>query len=272
MALALVLLVPFRRVIISWLAYAVLLIPAMLNAEAFTARATQLGLAKKFTYFTSFSPRFLFQTGDANPRHHVAYGGMLLMTVAAAALIGLFVTIRAARSDRWSRYLLFVFVIAPLPGALAPEAPHALRLIALGVMIVVFAGIGIGALLEVGRAKTERIALAVALFLALVTEALAFRVNHNNLGPLRIDDFDAGYPYAFAMALRGQKPPLCVEDSPYYIHAWWYGALRGIDRSQLPRFVEGTEPRGIVCVGSAPVCDRCRVLIDVRGFVAYRRE
>ena len=272
MALGLALLVPFRRAILAWLAYAVLLIPALLNFEAFTARATQLGLAKGFSYFASFSPQFLFQTGDANARHHVAYGGMLLMTVAAAALGGLIVTIHAARSDRWSRYLLFVFVIAPLPGALAPEAPHALRLIALGVMIVVFAGIGMAALLEVGRARTERVALAAALFLALITEAVAFRVNYNNLGPMRIDDFDAAYPYAFAIALRTQKPPICVEDSPYYIHAWWYGALRGIDRSQLPRFVEGTEPRGAVCVGSAPVCKSCRVLTDVRGFVAYRRE
>lgn len=271
LALGLALVVPFRRAVIAWIVYAVLLIPALLNFDALTARLSEVGLAKNFDYLASFTPRFLFIEGDANPRHHIAYGGMLLATVALAALAGLVVTIRAARNDRWSRYLLFAFVIAPLPGALAPEAPHALRLIAVAVVTVIFAGIGVEAMLEVRR-DALRFALTAALFLALAAEGLAFRAKHDELGPLRVDDFDAGYPYAFTAALRMQKPPIGVEDSPYYIHAWWYGALHGIDRTQLPRFVEGTEPRGRVCVGSAPVCGACRVVVDVRGFVAYRRE
>jgi len=271
MVLGIWLVVPFRRAVIAWVMYAVLMIPALLNFRALTARLSEVGIAEHFHYLATFTPRFLFLEGDTNARHHIAYGGMLLVTVALAALAGLVVTIRAARSDRWSRYLLFVFVIAPLPGALAPEAPHALRLIAVAVVIVIFAGIGVTALLEIPR-EAFRFALTMALFLALAAEGLAFRAKHNELGPLRVDDFDAAYPYAFAAALRMQRPPIVVEESPYYIHAWWYGVLHGIDRAQLPRFSEGTEPLDRVCVGSAPVCGTCRVLADARGFVVYRRE
>jgi hypothetical protein len=269
MAIALVLIVPWRRAAIAWGAYGVLLVPALLNFRAFTARLSEVGVAKSFHYVSAFSPRFLFVEGDANPRHHIAFGGMLLVTVALAALVGIGAAIR--KRDTWSRYLLLMLVLAPIPGALAPEAPHALRLITIGVLIVVFAGIGVSTLAAIPR-EALRVALAMALFLALAAEGLAFRSKFDELGPLRVDDFDAAYPYAFAAALRVRKPPICVEESPYFIHAYWYGALRGIDRAQLPRFDEGTEPRGMVCVGSAPVCPSCRVLVDVRGFVVYRRE
>ena len=160
-----------------------------------------------------------------------------------------------------------MLVVAPVPGALAPEAPHALRLIALGVVIVVFAGLGVETLAAIPR-EALRAALTIALFVALAAEGLAFRAQYNDLGPQRVDDFDAAYPYVFARV----RPPVCIEDSPYYIHAYWYGALRGIPRTQLTRFDEGTEPRGRVCVGSAPVCPACRVLLDARGFVVYRRD
>jgi hypothetical protein len=268
MAVALLLVMPWRRALIAWGAYAVLLIPALLNVRALFARVAEVGLARP-SYFAAFSPSFLFVTGDANPRHHVAFGGMLLVTVALAALVGIGTAIR--NRDPWSRYLLAMLVLAPIPGALAPEAPHALRLIPLGVVLIVFAGIGVSTLAAIPR-EALRAALTIALFLALAAEGLAFRAQYHELAPLRVDDFDAGYPHAFAAVLRMQKPPLCVEESPYYIHAYWYGVLHGVDRAQLPRFNEGTEPDGRVCVGSAPVCATCRVLADARGFVAYRRE
>jgi hypothetical protein len=264
MALALLLVMPWRRALVAWIAYAVLLIPALLNFRALTARLSEVGWS--FDYLSAFSPRFLFLTGDANPRHHVAFGGMLLVTVAIMALVGIGVAIRTR--DAWSRYLLAMLVLAPIPGALAPEAPHALRLIALGVVIVVLAGFGMQSVRLGLKSGGVASALQIALLIALVAEGLAFRTQYNNLGPERVDDFDAGYPHVFARV----RPPVCVEESPYYIHAYWYGTLRGIPRAQLPRFNEGTEPRGRVCVGSAPVCPTCRVLADVRGFVAYRRD
>ena len=268
MAGALLLIVPWRRAAVAWVVYAVLLIPALLNVRALTARVAEVGLGR-FDYFAAFSPGFLFLQGDANPRHHIAFGGMMLISVAIAAIAGIASAIR--RHDRWSRYLLVLLVLAPIPGALAPQAPHALRLITTGVVLVVFAGMGMSAVASISR-EALRAALTIALFVALAAEGLAFRAEFNELGPQRVDDFDAAYPFAFAAALRMQKPPLCVEDSPYFVHARWYGALHGIAAARLPRFDEGTEPRGMVCVGSAPVCPTCRVLADARGFVVYRRE
>jgi len=144
-----------------------------------------------------------------------------------------------------------------------------LRLIATGVLLVVFAGIGVQFLLEL-RVRLRH-GIVIALFVALIAEGLAFRARFHEIGPLRFEEFDAAYPYALAAAARTGRP-IGIEDGLYSIHAWWYGAMRGIDRTKLPRYVEGTEPRGTVMVGTAPPCATCRVLVDYRGFIAYVRE
>jgi hypothetical protein len=273
MALGIVFIVPWRRAWIAWAAYAVPLVPALFNLRAVSARLTEVGVARGnlvASYFSSFSPWFLFVGGDPNGRHHVAFGGMLLVTVALAACGGLAVTIHAARKDPWSRYVLLFLAIAPLPGALAPDAPHALRLVTVGVLIVILAGIGIAALSTM-RQEAFRFALILALFVALGAEAAAFRARYNELGPLRYDEFDAAYPYVMAAALQTGSP-VGVEDAPYYIHAWWYGALRGIERERLPRYAKGREPEATVMLGVEPACEDCRVLVNYRGFIAYQRE
>lgn len=264
MALALLLAIPWRRALIAWAAYAVLLIPALLNFHAVAARVEQVGVTG-FSYFAAFSPQFLFVTGDPNARHHIPFGGMLLVTVALLALAGIGAAIR--RREPFDRYLLAMLVVAPIPGALSDEGPHALRLITVGVLLVVFAGIGMSALAAIPR-ESLRAALTIALFLALAAEGLAFRAQFRELGPMRLIEFDTGFPSVFARL----QPPVCVENNPYYIHSYWYGVLRGIDRAQLPRYDEGAEPLGRVCMGTAPVCGTCKVLMDVRWFVAYRRE
>ncbi len=266
MALLLLFVVPWRRAAIAWLAYAVLLIPVLLNFRAFTTRVTQVGFAKPH-YFASFSPQFLFVYGDANERHHIAAGGMLFISVAIMAAVGIVAAIR--KRDAWSRYLLALFVLAPLPGALAPQAPHALRLITVGVLVMVFAGIGVAALSAI---QSLRLARTAVLFALLAIEALSFRARFEELGPLRIGPFDAGYPIVFDAALHMQRPPICIEEDLYVANSRWYGVLRGIDRGQLPRFFEDIEPRGTVCIGTPPVCPTCRVLAESGGFVAYRRD
>jgi hypothetical protein len=244
------------------------------NPGALTARASRVGMVENVSgflanYAATFSPRFLFLEGDVNGRHHVPAGGMLLTTVALAALLGIIATIRSAPRDPWSRYLVFALVIAPIPGSLTRDPPNALRLIAAGVLVVVFSGIGVNLLLDL---KVRlRHGIVAALFVALIAEGLAFRAKFDELGPLRFSEFDATYPYVLDAALRTRQR-IGIEDGFYYIHAWWYGALRGIDRAQLPRYVEGTEPRGTLMIGTAPPCATCRVLVDYRGFIAYVRQ
>jgi hypothetical protein len=271
MAIGLLLLLPRQRLWRVWIAYAVFLIPlvtfAIAHPDALTARLMEIGVANGSyvsRYFASFSPEFLLTTGDTNARHHVPYGGMLFLSLVIVALLGLIVTIR--KRDAFSRYLLFMLFIAPLPGAITGEPPHALRLVTIGVIAVVLAGIGLSAL------QTWRYAAVAIVFLAVVVQGLVFRRHFDELGPQRIEEFNARYPNVLYAALAVQKPPIGLELTGYYIHGWWYGMQRGIDRSQWPRYVRGTEPKGMLMIGNVPACETCRVIADDHGFIAYRRE
>lgn len=258
MAIGLLLLLPWRRVLAIWGAYAIALIPLLVFAirhpGALTARLAEVGVTRNFmaNYFASFS---ILWRGDPNARHHIPFGGEIFISLAILAVIGLI----AGWRDRWGRYLLFLLLIAPLPGAITNEGPHALRLITMAVAIVILAGHGMQRVLQ------WRKPLAAVFFIALVAEGMIFRYEFEKLGPLRISEFDVTYPYVLDAALA-TRAPVGVEDSPYYIHAWWYSGAR------LPIYRRGTEPNGTVMVGTAHDCPTCRVLVNYRGFVAYVRD
>jgi 4-amino-4-deoxy-L-arabinose transferase-like glycosyltransferase len=281
MALGLALLLPRRRVrdiAAIWCAYAVTMIPLVIFAvrhpHALTARLNEVGVAQgNFLahWLASFSPRFLFMQGDLNARHHIAFGGELFVSVGLAALVGLVAAVRDARRDPWSRYLLFALLIAPVPGAITQDDPHALRLITMAVVIVILAGNGVATLLALQTEKRLRVLLVGTLFVAVIAQGIVFRQKFVKLGPVRYDEFCVTYPYVFDVALATRQP-LGVENNPYYINAWWYGALHGIDRELLPRYERDAEPRGTVMLGIAHDCPTCRVLVDLRWFWAYRRE
>lgn len=77
-------------------------------------------------YFKHFDPRFLFISGDANPRHGIP--GMGELTLADAILLpaGLFWSFR--RRERLTGALIAAFLCGPIPAALTREGvPHALR-------------------------------------------------------------------------------------------------------------------------------------------------
>jgi len=282
MAAGLVMLLPRRRIaelLRVWGVYAVMLIPlivfAIRNPGALTARLEQIGGAGGgffANYFAAFSPGFLFTMGDENARHHIpGAGGMITISVAIAAVIGLVAVVRSARSDPWNRYLLLLLVLSPIPGAITKAPPHALRLITLGVMIIVLAGIGMAKLVD-ARSDVWRYGLAPLLFVAVIVQGITFRNRFETVGPLRVDDFNATYPRVFDAAVATHLS-LGVEAKPYYpVLAWWYGALKGIDRARLPLHSSGTEPAGTLMLGTVPACATCRVIAEDRGFIAYVRE
>lgn len=80
-------------------------------------------------YYSHFQPRFLFLTGDRNPRHSSQVTGTIYKTEVVflgigliALLVGLF-----NRERKKSLVLLSWFLLAPLPSAAVLEAPHAAR-------------------------------------------------------------------------------------------------------------------------------------------------
>ncbi|MDP3724362.1 MAG: glycosyltransferase family 39 protein [bacterium] len=76
-------------------------------------------------YLHHWNGMYLFVTGDMNPRFSVQTVGQLYLVELPFLILGWFWLFRKKENARW--ILLWWFLIAPIPAAMARETPHALR-------------------------------------------------------------------------------------------------------------------------------------------------
>jgi len=81
-------------------------------------------------YFDNFSAKFLFISGDGNPRLSIQSVGELYLWELPFFLYGLFILL-AGIKDKNKLFLLLWFFAAPIPAATARETPHALRIVSI---------------------------------------------------------------------------------------------------------------------------------------------
>jgi len=118
-------------------------------------------------YFANFSPKFLFTTGDANPRSQVPGHGQLYLIDSLLVLIGIWAIFKSKKS---SFYLpLAALILAPIPASLTKESPHALRAILAAPAFAAISTIGVGYL--IGKFKKHS---AIILVIAVLAYALSF--------------------------------------------------------------------------------------------------
>jgi len=133
---------------------------------------------------------FWLLSGDANRRHATGFGGEYSWSVALAFLFGLFQLCkgrlgaearRLIPSQPRLRHQLFVFLLVALslvPVALTNEStPHAIRTIAFGYFVVLFAALGFDELLAYFRPGRSRVIFLTVAFSALALESALF-VSH----------------------------------------------------------------------------------------------
>jgi len=220
-------------------------------------------------------PYRLLVTGDPNNRHHVpGIGGSMLVGVLGFALIGIVVAIRRFTGDPFLRYLVFGLVASFIPAALTLDPFHVHRLIAVPVFAIaltipaqewLLAGNGGGGTLRKG--------VFVVLAVAVVAQGIWFQVRYDEIARNRGAWFDAEYPRLVDAALATGADPIYLEDGivPTYVHAYWYGALRGVGPERfvkLPRDMRA--PSGAVVLSSVTDCTPCEEL-DVGGFYKLYR-
>lgn len=80
-------------------------------------------------YPLHFSYKYLFASGDANPRHSIQTVGSFYKSDLPLLLLGFIYLIYMVvkRKSKESLFILFWILIAPLPSAMSAEAPHAAR-------------------------------------------------------------------------------------------------------------------------------------------------
>jgi 4-amino-4-deoxy-L-arabinose transferase-like glycosyltransferase len=232
-------------------------------------------------YAANLSPWAFAVTGDPNEYNVVGVNGtpLVLAATLAAALAGLWLASRRARSDAWWRFALYGLAASVVPASLTNEYVHALRLAPVPVFIVALTAPAFAWLLEEGitrRATLARRALLAALVLLTLAQGALFRARYTEAAasPKRMHIFDAGYaPRVLPAALALPSRPVYLSDAhgiPGYIQAYWQATLQGIPLSTFARTDEGVEPpEGAAVITTKDVCARCRVVAEEPPYVVY---
>ncbi len=276
-----------RSIGATWLVFGLMLVPALVfnlsSAGALSARAGLLGwiepgmspidIGSTFLghVLANVDPQSLFLVGDPNIRHHVPVMGSVLVGTAVLAIVGLGRVALGRWRDGWSRYVVYGLLASLVPASLTIDAFHTLRLIAFPVFALLLVGIGAHWLSE--RSFGHRAAL-IGLLVVTVAQALVFQLGFWREGPGRGYAFDAAFPAVFDAALSTGASPIYLRDQgnlPGYIEAYWYGALRGMDRASFVRLrPDEIPPAGAVVLGTNKECGLCEVLLEDGDYIAYR--
>ena len=283
----------WRSVVRTWCAYAVLLIPIVIftdkNPGALTERF------KIITYFTPQGGVFetvlefcshylsnlnvwrLLVSGDPNPDQvaHIFGTGHFLAATFVFSAAGVCVVLRKQARDAWWRFAFYGLAISVVPASLTNEHFHMLRLIALPVFLLVFAGTGIAWFLESGAAQVRR-GTFILLLAFTVTQAAGFQwMFHRHLeASRRVDLFDAKYRNTiFAPAVASPMRPIYLADAlaiPGYIQAYWYATLARLDLSSFVRLPsDEPPPQGALIITTEENCPRCEIIAKLDPYTVY---
>lgn len=117
-------------------------------------------------YFDTFNPKFLFASGDVNPRLSSQTVGELYLIELPFLLLGIIFLLRFHRKA--GLLLLLWLLVAPVPGAFARETPHALRMLNLLPVPQIVIALGIVSLLRHKWKKLVVLAISFAFALSFL--------------------------------------------------------------------------------------------------------
>jgi 4-amino-4-deoxy-L-arabinose transferase-like glycosyltransferase len=204
--------------------------------------------------------------GDRNLRHHVGATGSLLLVGVVLAVAGVIVLARGRRWDPFWSFVLVAAVAAGVPAAISDVRMHALRSVALPVVLVVLA---IPAIAALRRASNRPMGVVVALIVgaAAVAQAVAFHGDYAEIGPKRSSAFHAAFPAVLREALEAGDVVVHRSDPDAEGNATWYARLWGVP---LRIIEDGERPReGEVVVAVTRRCQVCRTIAERDIFIAY---
>lgn len=153
-------------------------------------------------YLAHFQPQWLF-TGDMRESHKVPGVGLLYLWEAPFILFGLLFLFRSKIEKRTKLVILFWLLIAPIPGAVTTQAPHAMRSYTFLPMWQVLGALGIVGFANAMSIQRKKLVMVVifAGFLVLGT-LLKFYTQYYLVFPVTQSD---SFQYAFARSLNSEE-------------------------------------------------------------------
>jgi hypothetical protein len=134
-------------------------------------------------YFSYFSPQFLFLQGGLPDRYVVPNVGVSFI-VFAFLLLGLLLPVSVGFSQKFFYYLLYLFLIAPLPAAITIEdVPNVNRDILMPLALVFLVSVGLLKILTLLKTKRNKLIFSSILILAILFEFTYFEHQYFVISP-----------------------------------------------------------------------------------------
>jgi len=167
-------------------------------------------------YLSHFDPNWLFISGDI-PRHHPPHMGILYLWELPFILMGMYWLIfgKFDRKTKW--FIVAWFLLAPLPAAIATDAPHAVRTLNFLPMYPLFTAVGLIGLFTYLKDKRVRFGVfAIIILLGLFNFAYYLDQYFVQLNYVTSKDWQYGYEQGVPeiTAMAGSYKHIIVSDSP----------------------------------------------------------
>jgi len=180
-------------------------------------------------YLSHFSLDFLFLKGDQNLRSQMPGFGEIYPLSLPFLIIGLLRLIR--KRDSKSLFLIFLFLIAPIPASLTKESPHSLRSILFAFLMPLIISFGIndfvnflGKYRKIGKYK--KVALTFVCLSYLIISSIYFMRFVKTYGTLSAPDWQDEYKELFyndkSLVDKAEKVVISDTYGQPYIFALFY--------------------------------------------------
>lgn len=170
-------------------------LPFILNQLTYN-KATYFTVEAFKNYLSHFDPNFLFTAGGSNFQFSIPGTGQIYLALFPLILFGIWRIVRQRKN--WQIFILGWMLIAPIPGAITRDAPHALRTIFLTIPLLVSAVIGIKWSKDFLSPKIFR-PLAVIMILILLSSTYMFWQNYT--GNYK-QDYSWSWQYGYKQAVE----------------------------------------------------------------------
>lgn len=299
----------------TWLLYGLTLLPLVIyslrNPGVLTARLYQVSyirpemswgeMISQFTmrFLQDLSPVAMLVYGDYHPRHHVqGSGGAILIATFVIAVIGILIVFAGRLRDPWWRFVVYGLFASVVPGALANEPFHQMRLMAFPVFLLLLTVPAMEWLAGLGKKgpanspevtagdesnsnlagydwrKIVKLSALGLLLLCTLGQAVYYQRVVRTEGPKRNFDFDNSYKPAYDQAVGQDQRPIYLEDGfwgPRYITAFWYATVEGRPISEFEHLIPGRKaPSGSIVISSEQNCKDCEILGRSGEYLLYR--
>lgn len=194
-------------------------------------------------YFTYFNGRYLFLSGDENPRHSTQEFGELYHWELVTLILGIIILLKNIKRKS-SLLIIGWLLLAPIPGAITKTNPHSLRTILSLPAFIIVSAIGLTQIIKVIKniklPSITHYSLLITLFLLLFTEFILYlHFYYSHYPKIHSDQWQYGYKEAILYIKNNQEKYNSIYLTEKYGRAYmYYLFFNQLEPTKIQAFIE----------------------------------